>query len=63
LYSPHGIGIPCDRADYHHEKDMGAALNFAGGGPGRVIQELDRTKWEFSTIPRCDGLTILRRLY
>ena len=33
---------------------------FEGGGPARAILELSRDLWEWSTIPVCNGLTILR---
>lgn len=33
---------------------------WAGGGPCRAVQELDKDYWEFVTIPCCNGLTILR---
>ncbi len=31
------------------------------GGPFRAVNELDLEEWEFSTIPRCNGMTILRK--
>jgi len=31
------------------------------GGPYRAIAELDLDEWEYSTIPRCNGMTILRK--
>jgi len=31
------------------------------GGPYRAISKLDLTKWEYMTIPRCNGLTLLRK--
>ena len=31
------------------------------GGPYRPISELDLNKWEYMTIPRCNGLTLLRK--
>jgi cephalosporin hydroxylase len=31
------------------------------GGPYKPISQLDLTKWEYVTIPRCHGLTILRK--
>lgn len=33
---------------------------WARGGPYRAVGELDPQYWEFSTIPSCNGLTILR---
>ena len=35
---------------------------FANGGPARAVLELDKTKWEWCTIPTNHGLTILRKL-
>jgi cephalosporin hydroxylase len=34
---------------------------WANGGPYQAISELDLGEWEYSTIPRCNGLTILRK--
>ena len=34
---------------------------WGNGGPYKAICELDLKDWEFSTIPRCNGLTILRK--
>ena len=31
------------------------------GGPYRAISKLDLEKWEYMTIPRCNGLTLLRK--
>ena len=31
------------------------------GGPYKPVSELDLKEWEYSTIPRCHGLTILRK--
>ncbi len=31
------------------------------GGPYEPISKLDLTKWEYMTIPRCHGLTLLRK--
>lgn len=36
---------------------------WANGGPYRAVAELDTQFWEFSTIPACNGLTILRKKY
>ena len=36
---------------------------WAEGGPYRAVAELDPQFWEFSTIPSCNGLTILRKKY
>lgn len=34
---------------------------FGHGGPYWAVIQLDPTKWEWSTIPACNGLTILRK--
>jgi cephalosporin hydroxylase len=31
------------------------------GGPYKAISQLDLNKWEYVTIPRCHGLTLLRK--
>jgi predicted O-methyltransferase YrrM len=36
---------------------------WANGGPYRAVAELDPQFWEFSTLPWCNGLTILRKKY
>ena len=36
---------------------------FQDGGPYRAVAELDAHLWEFSTVPVCHGLTILRKKY
>ena len=36
---------------------------WANGGPYRAVCELNTNFWEFSTIPACNGLTILRKKY
>ena len=36
---------------------------WAEGGPYRAVAELNKNFWEFSTIPVCNGLTILRKKY
>jgi hypothetical protein len=36
---------------------------FQDGGPYRALAELDAHLWEFSTVPVCHGLTILRKKY
>ena len=32
------------------------------GGPYKAVSELDATKWEFATVPVCNGLTLLRKI-
>jgi len=44
---------------YH--TDRVATGQWANGGPYRAVSELDKELWEFSTIPSCNGLTILRK--
>lgn len=34
---------------------------FAGGGPAKAVLELDKSIWEWATIPVNHGLTILRK--
>ncbi len=36
---------------------------WANGGPYRAVAELDPQLWEFSTLPWCNGLTLLRKKY
>jgi predicted O-methyltransferase YrrM len=45
---------------YHSNKALKSG-QWAGGGPYRAVNELDKNLWEFSTIPSCNGLTILRK--
>jgi predicted O-methyltransferase YrrM len=39
----------------------GPGQEFADGGPYRAVNELDKGKWEWATIPVNHGLTILRK--
>ena len=32
------------------------------GGPYKAVLELDAAKWEFATVPVCNGLALLRKL-
>jgi predicted O-methyltransferase YrrM len=34
----------------------------SNGGPSRAVRELPRSKWEYATIPKSNGLTLLRKL-
>ena len=34
---------------------------WGAGGPHRAVSQLDLDKWEYMTIPRCHGLTLLRK--
>lgn len=45
---------------YHSELDT-TNPEWADGGPYRAVNELDKKKWEFATIPTCNGLTLLRK--
>ena len=47
---------------YHTDMDVRDG-QWANGGPYRAVAELDKNFWEFSTIPVCNGLTILRKKY
>jgi predicted O-methyltransferase YrrM len=68
LTSPKGVVIlhdlmygnyhPC----YHSDLTMKTG-QWANGGPYRAVAELNNQFWEFSTIPTCNGLTILRKKY
>jgi len=48
---------------YHTDLTAGAGPQWADGGPYRAVAELPAQFWEFSTIPSCNGLTILRKKY
>ena len=48
---------------YHTDLTAGAGAQWADGGPNRAVAELPSQFWEFSTIPSCNGLTILRKKY
>ena len=45
--------------DYWQSNELGGT--WEGGGVCKAVFELDRTKWEWATIPRNNGLTILRK--
>jgi len=47
---------------YHCDLTLDAG-QWANGGPYRAVCELNKQFWEFSTIPACNGLTILRKKY
>jgi len=48
--------------------DRGSDINwgmpgeFDNGGPCRAVFSLDRDKWEWATLPFCNGLTLLRKV-
>jgi len=48
---------------YHCDLTVGAGKQWSDGGPYRAVAELNPQFWEFSTIPICNGLTILRKKY
>ena len=45
----------------YHSDMAPSNMQWAQGGPYRAVNELDTRIWEFSTIPSCNGLTILRK--
>ena len=46
----------------HYHTDLATKSGqWANGGPYRAVCELSDNFWEFSTIPSCNGLTILRK--
>ncbi len=48
---------PHYRAEYKSKDPQ-----WANGGPYDAISKLDLDQWEYATIPRCNGLTILRKI-
>ena len=48
---------------YYHSDLAVKDGQWANGGPYRAVCELNTNFWEFSTIPSCNGLTILRKKY
>ena len=49
-------------AEYHLPMDSPEGGEWASGGPTRAVFELDKNKWEWSTLPINNGLTILRKV-
>lgn len=47
---------------YFNSVDEPAQNEFGLGGPFRAVSELDRTTWEWATIPVSNGLTLLRKI-
>ena len=41
--------------------NWGMPFEFDNGGPCRAVFSLDKDSWEYSTLPFCNGLTILRK--
>lgn len=56
----HDCMCPNTQPNYHIYNDKSG--EFGNGGPFAAIQKLDKSKWEYSTIPVNNGLTILRKL-
>jgi predicted O-methyltransferase YrrM len=50
-------------APYYHCDLTLSDGQWANGGPYRAVCELNSQFWEFSTIPWCNGLTLLRKKY
>lgn len=48
---------------YYHTDLTQKDGQWAHGGPYRAVAELNPQFWEFSTIPVCNGLTLLRKKY
>ena len=48
---------------YYHSEPWKEKPEFQDGGPYRAVAELNARLWEFSTVPVCHGLTILRKKY
>jgi len=46
---------------YYRSVDSPPDKQWDNGGPYRAVSNLDLTKWEYATIPRCHGMTILRK--
>jgi predicted O-methyltransferase YrrM len=47
--------------DYFMPLDWNPADEWGEGGPYRAVEELDKNKWEWMTIPVNHGLTLLRK--
>tara|TARA_Y100000034_G_scaffold89591_1_gene107846 strand:+ start:3716 stop:4357 length:642 start_codon:yes stop_codon:yes gene_type:complete len=45
----------------HNPNAVGGERQWMNGGPYRPVSELNLTEWEYVTIPRCHGMTILRK--
>jgi hypothetical protein len=42
--------------------DWGTPGEFDNGGPCRAVFSLDKNRWEWATLPFCNGLTLLRKI-
>lgn len=51
-----------NEAGYHWPMESAVGTEWSQGGPTRAVLELDKNKWEWSTIPINNGLTILRKI-
>lgn len=47
---------------YHLPLEAPVGSEWSSGGPARAVFELDRTKYEWVTLPINNGLTILRKI-
>jgi predicted O-methyltransferase YrrM len=68
LVSPNSIILVHDlmygnTEPYYHSDLTLDGGQWANGGPYKAIAELNNQFWEFSTIPVCNGLTVLRKKY
>ena len=50
-------------AEYMDCPDCPTGTEWSHGGPATAVLELDKSKWEWATIPINNGLTILRKIY
>lgn len=65
LVSPSSIILAHDAMHHNSQPRYNTSTDkpdFRDGGPHRAFSELDRSKWEWATIPRNNGLTIIRKL-
>lgn len=46
---------------YHSDRSLPEDHQWGAGGPYRAVAELDRSIWEWATLPWSHGLTLLRR--
>ena len=46
---------------HYRSVDNPSDKQWSNGGPYAAIEKLDLSKWEYCTIPRCHGLTFLRK--
>ncbi|KKN13256.1 hypothetical protein LCGC14_1008300, partial [marine sediment metagenome] len=64
--TPHSIILMHDAMYYHTYPDYNDTVDNNPKGEfaeiARVLHTLSKNEWEYSTIPVCHGLTILRKL-